>query len=136
MPRATKPPVDLKARNNGEGDQAKSRPPRSTRNSENRDEDRPRNPYLTPLQLVSGAYFPFLGGMVLASAALGSLVLSKWHGRFAIILGLLLILTSVHIVIGLFALFRRVEEKDEFEIKLPDKWRPGLAKLVKRVASE
>ena len=69
--------------------------------------DRPRNPYLIPLQLISGAYFPFLGGMVLASAALGVLVLSKWHGRFAIYLGLLLILTSVHIVIGLFALFRR-----------------------------
>src|SRR5262245_40020312 len=94
--------------------------------------DRPRNPYLIPLQLVSVAYFPFLGGMVLASAALGALVLGKWHGRAAIVLGVVLILTSVHIVIGLFALFRRVEWKDELEIKLPDKWRPGLAKLVER----
>src|SRR5437588_9498580 len=48
-PRAAKPPVDLKARNNGEGDRAKSRPPRSKRSSENRDEGRPRNPYLTLL---------------------------------------------------------------------------------------
>src|SRR6478672_6636152 len=58
-PRATKPPVDLNARNNGQGDRAKSRPPRSKRHSEGRDEGRPRNPYLTPLQFVSGAYFPF-----------------------------------------------------------------------------
>lgn len=98
--------------------------------------DRPRNPYLAPLLLVSGAYFPFLGGMVLASAGLGALVLSKWHGRLPIYFGMLLILSSVHIVVGLFALFQRVEEEDEFEIELPDKWQPGLAKLVKRVASE
>lgn len=97
---------------------------------------RPRNPYLTPLQLVSGAYFPFLAGTALASAALGALVLSKGHGRFAIVFGALLILTSAHVVIGLFALFQRVEEEDEFEIELPDKWQPGLAKLVEQVASE
>jgi Zn-dependent protease with chaperone function len=97
---------------------------------------RPRNPYLTPLQLVSGAYFPFLGGIVLTSAALGLLVLSKSRGVYAISLGGLLILTSGHVVVGLFALFRRVEEKDEFEIELPDKRQPGLAKLVEQVASE
>src|SRR5438128_2314313 len=99
-------------------------------------ERRPSNPYLTPLLIVSGAYFPFLGGVVLASAALGALVLSKWHGRLAIYFGILLILTSVHIVFGLFALFQRVEEEDDFEIELPDKWQPGLAKLVDQVASE
>jgi hypothetical protein len=36
----------------------------------------------------------------------------------------------------LFALFRRVEQEDEFEIELPDKWQPGLAELVDQVASE
>src|SRR5262249_36171349 len=80
-PGATKPPVDRKAdvaRNNREGDQAKSRPARSNPNSEKRDESRPGNPYLIPLQLLSGAYFPFLAGVVLASAGLGALVLSKW----------------------------------------------------------
>jgi Zn-dependent protease with chaperone function len=74
--------------------------------------------------------------MVLASAGLGAIVLSKWQGRVAMVLGGLLILTSVHIVVGMLALFRRVDEGDEFEIELPDKWQPGLAKLVERVASE
>ena len=81
---------------------------------------RPRNPYLTPLLLLSGAYFPFLGAMVLASAGLGALVLSKWQTRPAIILGGISILTSVHVVVGLLALFQRVDEEDEFEIELPD----------------
>jgi Zn-dependent protease with chaperone function len=97
--------------------------------------DRPRNPYLTPLQLVSGAYFPFLAGIVLASAGLGALVLIRSHGRLLITGGVLL-LTSGHIVVGLLALFRRVEEKDELEVELPDKRQPGLAKLVEQVASE
>jgi Zn-dependent protease with chaperone function len=110
--------------------------PRSKRSRETRNDNRPRNPYLTPLQLVSGAYFPFLAGIVLASAGLGALVLSQWHGWLAISLGGLLILTSLHIVVGLFALFQRVEEKDEFEVELPDKRQPGLAKLVEQVASE
>jgi Zn-dependent protease with chaperone function len=101
-----------------------------------RDEDRPRNPYLTPLRILSGIYFPFLAGMVLASAALGALVLSKWDGSLAILLGIVLILTSAHIAIGLFALFQRVKEADEFEIELPHKWQLGLAKLVEQVASE
>jgi len=94
------------------------------------------NPYLAPLLLVSGAYFPFLGGMVLASAGLGVLILTRGQGRLAIVLGLTLILTAVHIVIGLFALCQRVKEEDEFEIELPEQWQPGLAKLVERVASE
>jgi Zn-dependent protease with chaperone function len=98
--------------------------------------DRPHNPYLTPLQLVSGAYFPFLAGIVLASAGLGLLVLARWRTPLAITIGGLLILTSVHVVVGLFALFRRVEWKDELEIELPDKRQPGLVKLVKQVASE
>jgi hypothetical protein len=93
------------------------------------DEDRPRNPYLTPLQLVSGAYFPFLAVVVLASAGLGVLALGKLPGR----IGILLILTSVHVVVGLFALFRGVEEKDEFELELADKGQRGLAKLVEQV---
>jgi Zn-dependent protease with chaperone function len=113
-----------------------SRPPLSKRHSAKRDEDRPGNPYLTPLQLVSGAYFPFLAGAVLALAALGALVLTKWNGLFAVILGILLILTSLHIVFGLTALFQRTAEGDEFEIELPDKWQRGLAKLVERVAVE
>jgi Zn-dependent protease with chaperone function len=96
-----------------------------------------RNPYLTPLLLLCAVYFPFLGGMVLATAGLGALVLSKWQERpRSLLFGLLLILTSVHIVTGLFALFRRVDEDDEFEIELPDKWQRGLAKLVEEVASE
>jgi Zn-dependent protease with chaperone function len=99
-------------------------------------ENRPRNPYLTPLLLVSGAYFPFLAGIVLASAGLGALVLSNWHGRIATFLGMVFILTSVHVFVGLVALFRRVEEEDEFEIELPEKWQPGLAKLVDQVATE
>jgi Zn-dependent protease with chaperone function len=74
--------------------------------------------------------------MVLASAGLGALVLIKWQGWLAIILGGLLILTSLHILVGLFALFQRVETEDEFEIELPDKRQPGLAKLVEQVASE
>src|SRR5262245_45786534 len=139
-PRATKPPVDRKAeiaRNNREVEREKSRPARSKRNSEDRDEVRPGNPYLIPLLLLSGAYFPFLAGVVLASAGLGALVLSKWWpARPAIVVGGLLILTSVHIVVGLFALFQRVDEKDVFEIELPDKGQRGLAKLVERVASE
>jgi Zn-dependent protease with chaperone function len=139
-PSATKPPADRKAdvaRNNREGDGAESRPPRSERNSEERDESRPRNPYLTPLLLLSGAYFPFLACVVLVSAGLGALVLSKWWpARLAIVLGGLLILTSVHIVVGLLALFQRVDEEDELEIELPDKWQRGLAKLVEQVASE
>ncbi|HEX4588808.1 MAG TPA: M48 family metalloprotease [Gemmataceae bacterium] len=98
--------------------------------------DRPRNPFLTPLQIVSGAYFPFLAGVVLIAAALGALLLSRWHNRIAIVLGALWILISVHIVIGLFALFRRIKEDDELEIELPDKWQRGLAKLVERVAAE
>src|SRR5947209_5691983 len=97
---------------------------------------RPRNPYLTPLQLVSGAYFPFLAGIVLTSAAFGVLVLVKLHGRLGITLGSLLILTSIHVVVGLFALFQHVEEKDELEVALPDKRQPRLAKLVEQVASE
>jgi Zn-dependent protease with chaperone function len=98
--------------------------------------DRPRNPYLTPLQLVSGAYFPFLASVVLTSAGLGLLVLSKWRAPLTIALGGLLILTSIHVVVGLFALFRRVDEKDEFEIELPGNKQPGLAKLVEQVAAE
>lgn len=47
-----------------------------------------------------------------------------------------MILTAVHIVVGLLALFHRVDERDEFEIELPDKRQAGLAKLVDRVASE
>jgi Zn-dependent protease with chaperone function len=74
--------------------------------------------------------------MVLASAALGVLALTKWHGLFAIILGVLLIVTSIHIVIGLFALFRQVSDEDEFEIDLPEKWQSGLARLVEQVASD
>ena len=98
--------------------------------------NRPRNAFLAPLQLVSGAYFPFLGSIVLASAGLGTLVLIKSHGLLAISVGGLLLLVSGHIVVGLLALFRGVEEKDEFEIELPDKRQPGLAKLVEQVASE
>jgi Zn-dependent protease with chaperone function len=98
---------------------------------------KPSNPFLIPLQLLTGAYFPFLGGVVLASAGLAALVLSNWQARpRRLILGVLLILTTVHIVIGLLALFRRVEEEDEFEIELPDKFQRGLAKLVDQVASE
>jgi len=97
---------------------------------------RPRNPYLTPLQLASRAYFPFLVGIVLVSGGCGALVLIQWHGLFAMALGGLLVLTSVHIVVGLFPLFQRVEETDEFEIELPDKWQPALAKLVRQVASD
>jgi Zn-dependent protease with chaperone function len=97
---------------------------------------RPRNPYLPPLLLVSGAYFPFLAGIVLASAGLGALVLSKGHGWRAISVGGLLILTSIHVVVGLFALFQHVDEEDELEVELPDKRQPGLAKLVDQVASE
>jgi len=108
------------------------RPPRAKPNRKNRDDNRPRNPFLTPLQLVSGAYFPFLAGVVLASAGLGVLALGKLPGR----IGILLILTSVHVVIGLFALFRGVDEKDEFELELADKSQRRLAKLVEQVASE
>lgn len=97
---------------------------------------RPRNPYLTPLQLVSAAYFPFLAGIALISAGLGVLVLSQWQGRIAFVVGGLLVLSSLHIVIGSLALFQRAQEEDEFEIELPDKWQPGLAKLVQQVASE
>src|SRR5438874_6891550 len=99
--------------------------------------DRPRNPYLTPLQLVSSAYFLFLGGVALASAALAALaalalfnvITGNWHGRRGyrpilamLFLILISILISAHIVLGLLTLFRRVEEKDELEIELPDKW--------------
>jgi Zn-dependent protease with chaperone function len=111
-------------------------PRRSRRGAEKRELDRPGNPYLTPLQLVSGAYFPFLGGVVLTSAALGALVLIKWRGPLAISFGVTLILTSLHVVLGLFALFRGVEDKDELEIELPGKRQLGLAKLVEQVASE
>jgi Zn-dependent protease with chaperone function len=95
--------------------------------------DRPHNPYLTPLQLISGAYFPFLAGIVLASAGLGVLVLVKLH---SIRLGGLLILTSLHILGGLFTLFQRPDDKDEFEIAVRDKSQAGLAKLVDKVADE
>lgn len=95
-----------------------------------------RNPYLTPLLLVSAAYFPFLGGMILASAGLGALVLSRWHGLHAMVVGAGLVLISLHIIIGLFALLQREGEEDEFEIELPDKWQRGLAKLVDQVATE
>lgn len=139
-PGATKPPVERKADpapNNRDGDRAISRPPSSKVNSEERDEVRPGNPFLMPLQLFSGAYFPFLACVVLASAGLGALVLSKWWpARPAIVVGGILILTSIHIVVGLFSLFQRVDDEDEFEIELPDKWQPGLAKLVEQVASE
>jgi Zn-dependent protease with chaperone function len=120
----------------GKGDRSGSRPIRSQLASEVRDETRPRNPYLTPLQLVSGAYFPFLAGVVIVSAALGGLVLSKLRGPLAISLGGLLILTSLHVVVGLFAVFRSVEDKDEFEIELSDKRQRGLADLVEEVASQ
>src|SRR5580700_2169727 len=56
-PTPARPPVDLQAlnsRNNGEDGRAKSHAPRPNRSRKTRDEDRPRNPYLTPLQLVSG----------------------------------------------------------------------------------
>ena len=36
----------------------------------------------------------------------------------------------------MLALFQGVDEKDEFEVELPDKRQPGLAKLVEQVASE
>ena len=68
---------------------------------------RPRNYYLIPLRLVSAAYFPFLAGLVLVSAGLGVLVLSNLHGRRSLSLGILLLLTSIHIVVGMFALFQR-----------------------------
>jgi Zn-dependent protease with chaperone function len=109
---------------------------RPKRHRENRDEVRPHNPYLTPLLLVSIAYFPFLAGVVLVSSAFGMLVLAKVPGRAGAILGLPLLLTSAHIVVGLFALFRRVDEKDEFEVELPDRRQAGLVKLVEQVASE
>lgn len=119
-----------------EDGRALARNPRPSRRTETRDEGRPGNPYLLPLQLLSGAYFPFLGGIVLASAGLGMLVLSRWQARPGIVLGGLLILPAIHVVVGLFALFRHVEEEDEFEVELGDKQQTGLAKLVEQVASE
>lgn len=97
---------------------------------------RPRNYYLMPLRLVSFAYFPFLACMVLVSAVLGLLVLAILRGRGAIYLGIMFLVTSVHLLIGFSALFQRVDEDDAFEIELPDKWQPGLAELVEQVASD
>ena len=124
-PAAAKSPVDLQVV-----------PTRSKCRRKTRDEHRPHNPYLTPLQLVSGAYFPFLVGVVIVSAGLGWLVLSKWRGTLAIALGGLLVLTAVHVIVGLFALFQRVADEDEFEVEVPDKRQPGSVKLVSQVASE
>ena len=73
---------------------------------------------------------------MLASAGLGLLVLTTRHGFFAVSLGGLLVLTSIHVVVGLFALFQRVEGKDEFEVDVSDKRQPGLVKLVEQVASD
>ena len=72
-PSTSKPSSDVKSGNRGDNERVQSPSRRSKGISEKRVSGRPLNPYLTPLQLVSGAYFPFLGGMVLASAALGVL---------------------------------------------------------------
>lgn len=121
-----------KTSRNADSKQKQTRPARPTREAS----PRPGNPFLIPLQLVSGAYFPFLGCIVLVLAGSGLLLLSQWRGRFTIILGSFLILTALHIVIGLFALFQRVNTEDAFEIELPSKGQKGLEKLVERVATE
>ena len=66
---------------------------------------------------------PVSGGKVLTSAGLGALVLSKWQGRLAIILGAILILTSIHIVVGLFACFGAWWRKMSLRSSCPTKSR-------------
>lgn len=61
---------------------------------------------------------------------------AKVFGIPGALLGAFLILTALHVLWGLTALFWKIDDKDEFEIELPDQWQEGLIELVRKVAED
>jgi Zn-dependent protease with chaperone function len=61
---------------------------------------------------------------------------AKVFGIPGAILGVFLVLTALHVLLGLTALLWKVNDKDEFEIELPEEWQEGLVDLVQDVADE
>ena len=107
------------------------------------------NPYLVPLLALLGGYFPFLAFLTLGLIGVGlGLIIwgvfgvlgpdgfAKVFGIPGAIVGAFLILTALHVLWGLTALLWKVDDKDPFEIELPDQWQEGLLDLVRKVADE
>jgi Zn-dependent protease with chaperone function len=107
------------------------------------------NPFKMVLLVLLAGYFPFLGILTLGliGAGIGLIVwgifgvmgpdgFAKVFGIPGAILGVFLVLTALHVLLGLTALLWKVNDKDEFEIELPEEWQEGLVDLVQDVADE
>jgi Zn-dependent protease with chaperone function len=107
------------------------------------------NPFRSLLLVLLAGYFPFLAALTLGliGAGIGLIVwgvigmsgpdgFAKVFGFPGVILGVFLILTALHVLLGLTALLGKIDKKDEFEIELPEQWQEGLVALVKKVADE
>jgi Zn-dependent protease with chaperone function len=107
------------------------------------------NPFRVPLLLLMGMYFPFLAGVCLVGLSLGGWLIWWGLGQVnhqdgsrsvmgapSLAIGGLLILTVLHVLWGLRALFHKNDDKDDLEFELPHQWQEGLAELVEEVAAE
>jgi Zn-dependent protease with chaperone function len=107
------------------------------------------NPYRFLLVILLAGYFPFLAvltfGLIGGGAGLiywgvvgisGPDGFAKVFGIPGILLGAFLVFTGLHVLLGLTALFWKIDHKDEFEIELPEQWQEGLIDLVEKVADE
>lgn len=107
------------------------------------------NPYRVPLLVLLAGYFPFLAvltlGLIGAGVALiiwgvlgvlGPDGFAKVFGIPGAVVGAFLILTALHLLWGLTALLSKINEKDDFEIELPDQWQEGLIEVVRKVADD
>jgi len=136
-PKRAKPEVDLDPDDDDEpeGRPAKGRPV--------------NNPYRMVLLFLLAGYFPFLGVLTLGLMVVGAGLIiwgvlgvqgpdgfAKVFGIPGAILGAFLILTALHVLLGLTALLWKIDDEDEFEIELPEQWQEGLVDLVEKVADE
>lgn len=99
----------------------------------------------TALTLLLSLYFPALAGVLLVTGTASALLLwwayaAKPDGAVRLIAGaggVALGLVALHVLVGMSALvFAPKEERDFFEIDLPDEWQGELKRLVYQVARE
>jgi Zn-dependent protease with chaperone function len=122
----------------------------SPRPARRKDGPRPAgNPFRVSLLLLLTGYFPFLTLLCLAVGGLAAWLIvwglgqpriaGRWAnplGPVAIAVGALAALPVLHVLWGLRALFWRRNDKDEWEVELPDQWQEGLAELVDQIATD